>query len=214
MEGILHCSIRGWTEPPLLDSRIERGIRRHRRKPPRAGFVAAAAGGSCGRDSSLRGCSCGPDSSLRAGFIAAAARRMLRAGFVATAAQRTSAVYGGRRRERATTELAGDGGDLDVCDLCGAGAGADARLPWRSRPPPPPRPGHGAHTPAMALASTSATAPAAVLKTPFLGSRRTLPNAAAPKPAPHAPRRRRGRRQEVVDPPSSSTRPGSTDRKA
>jgi hypothetical protein len=26
-------------------------------------------------------------------------------------------------------ELAGDGGDLDVRDLCGAGAGADARLP-------------------------------------------------------------------------------------
>jgi hypothetical protein len=25
-------------------------------------------------------------------------------------------------------ELAGDGGDLDVRDLCGAGAGADARL--------------------------------------------------------------------------------------
>jgi hypothetical protein len=139
---------------------------------------------------------------------------MLRAGFVAAAAQRTSAVYGGRRRERATAELAGDGGDLDVRDLCGAGAGADARLPWRSRPPPPPRLGHGAHTPAMALASTSATAPAAVLKTPFLGARRTLPNAAAPKPAPRAPRRRRGRRQEVVDPPSSSTHPSSTDRKS
>ncbi|AQK96232.1 light harvesting complex photosystem II subunit 6, partial [Zea mays] len=63
----------------------------------------------------------------------------------------------------------------------------------------------------MALVSTSATAPAAVLKTPFLGARRALANAAAPKPAPRAPRRRRGRRQEVVDPPSSSTRPGSTD---
>jgi hypothetical protein len=52
----------------------------------------------------------------------------------------------------------------------------------------------------MALASTSATAPAAVLKTPFLGARRALANATAPKPAPRAPRRRRGRRQEVVDP--------------
>jgi light-harvesting complex II chlorophyll a/b binding protein 6 len=36
----------------------------------------------------------------------------------------------------------------------------------------------------MALASTSATAPAAVLKTPFLGARRALANAAAAKPAP------------------------------
>jgi light-harvesting complex II chlorophyll a/b binding protein 6 len=36
----------------------------------------------------------------------------------------------------------------------------------------------------MALASTSATAPAAVLNTPFLGARRALANAAAPKPAP------------------------------
>jgi hypothetical protein len=115
------------------------------------------------------------------------------------------------RHDEGGQELAGDGGDLDVRDLCGAGAGADARLSWRSRPPPPPRPGHGAHTQAMALAYTSATAPAAVLKTPFIGARRALANAAAPKPAPRAPRRRRGRRQEVVDPPSSSTRPGSTD---
>jgi hypothetical protein len=83
------------------------------------------------------------------------------------------------RHDRGGQELAGDGGDLDVRDLCGAGAGADARLPWRSRPPPPQRPGHGAHTPAMALASTSATAPIVVLKTPFLGARRTLANAAA-----------------------------------
>jgi light-harvesting complex II chlorophyll a/b binding protein 6 len=36
----------------------------------------------------------------------------------------------------------------------------------------------------MALASTSATAPAVVLKTPLLGARRALANAAAPKPAP------------------------------
>jgi hypothetical protein len=42
MEGSLRCSIRGWKEPPLLDSRMERGIRRHRRNPPRTGFVAVA----------------------------------------------------------------------------------------------------------------------------------------------------------------------------
>ena len=33
------------------------------------------------------------------------------------------------RHDEGGQELAGDGGDLDVRDLCGAGAGADARLP-------------------------------------------------------------------------------------
>jgi hypothetical protein len=105
------------------------------------------------------------------------------------------------RHDRGGQELAGDGGDLDVRDLCGAGAGADARLPWRSRPPPPQRPGHGAHTPAMALASTSATAPTVVLKTPFLGARRTLANAATrSSPSPRPPPRSCGS-AEFINPP-------------